>query len=645
MKQIYRLYGITHRINRIAFLSVFSLSLLLLTLNGQAQVNAYARVTALATNSGRSVLTIANRIQTNHTFTTGEQVIVIQMKDNVIGTNTGNNTSFGNLANINNAGFYHVATIFSVTATTMTLTEVLPNKFTIGTNSNVQVVSFQKLSTGNFTTTQNITAVPWNGTNGTGGVIALHVPGTFTINHSITADGQGFVGGGSSVNFETECGPTVYITNSTNYGAKGEGIYAVNTTANPTFVRGRGKVASGGGGGSAHNAGGGGGSNYSAGGLGGPGWECTGGNVSGGLGGVALSSYLMAGTRVFMGGGGGGGQGNNNAQTAGANGGGIIIIYAREIRTGCTSPPVRISANGSNANNTTGTGADGAGGAGAGGTILLQVGSFNVPSSCALQIHANGGNGGSVNNADAHGGGAGGGQGAVIYSGAMPTTNITTVTTPGTGGKNSNAANASSAGSGTGTSNAGIISGVGSVLTTKLTKFTAERINQKAVLHWTAIEEANTIYTVQRATDGIHFVPVGTVKGTGDGAATNSYSFNDVNPAAGKNYYQLQISSGTSTQPGYSTIVTVNMLEPQSVAVAWPNPAHDQFNIRVDDDYNNKTHQLIITNLTGKVMYRNTYKPVNGNITVTPAMPLTPGLYIFKLNCEGYEQSGKLRIR
>jgi hypothetical protein len=87
------------------------------------------------------------------------------------------------------------------------------------------------------------------------------------------------------------------------------------------------------------------------------------------------------------------------------------------------------------------------------------------------------------------------------------------------------------------------------------------------------------------------------------------------------------------------------MNEEKSLTVAWPNPAHDHFSIKVSNEYANKIHQVVITDLTGKVMYLNTYKPVGGIITVTPAQQLKPGMYIFKLTGEGYEQSGKLFIK
>jgi hypothetical protein len=97
MKQIYRLYGLPCCIYRTPLSVTLFLSLLFLLLTGitHAQVNAYARVTAI--NAARTQLTIDNRNETYHTFVPNEQVLVIQMQDDVIGTNVGNNTSFGNL--------------------------------------------------------------------------------------------------------------------------------------------------------------------------------------------------------------------------------------------------------------------------------------------------------------------------------------------------------------------------------------------------------------------------------------------------------------------------------------------------------------------------------------------------------------------
>ncbi|HEY1199975.1 MAG TPA: T9SS type A sorting domain-containing protein [Niastella sp.] len=642
MKQYYRLYGIPQRRIRIPILSIISFSFFfLLSATTQAQIyNSYARVTNISNGATKTTLTVSNKNETNHTFQPNEPVIVIQMQADVIGANTSDNANFGNLAaaGIGYAGNFDVAVIESIAGSTIVLKDLLPNKFTATGNNNVQLISFQLLPS-NFSTTGNISAVAWNGT--VGGVVALNVPGTFTINHNITADGQGFRGGARSANSQDgTCGSGTYRSNSNTNGAKGEGIY-LNSTANYTY--GRGKLLTGGGGGSQGNAGGGGGSNFSAGGTGGPGWACTSPNSAGGLGGIELKNPILAATRFFMGGGGGGGQGNDGESTAGANGGGIIIIHASTLTTGC-SGSVRISANGNNSSNATGTGADGVGGAGAGGTILLHVGNFNIAGTCTLNVQANGGNGGNVTNNDTHGGGGGGGEGAIIYGVAIPPAAINNSAAPGTGGKNSSASNATSAGSGASTPGS-IISGVGAVLPVRLIHFAAENINKKAVLNWTASDDASTTFTILHSTDGVSYTPIGTVNGTGNANKATNYSFTDANAVYGKNYYQLQMSGDATSRISYSSVVLVNMNEEKSLAVAWPNPAHDHFSIKVNNEYANKMHQVVITDLTGKLMYTNTYKPAGGIITVTPAQQLKPGMYIFQLTSEGYEQSGKLFIQ
>ncbi|MCS3801268.1 T9SS type A sorting domain-containing protein [Niastella sp. OAS944] len=642
MKQYYRLYGIPQRRIRIPILSVISFSFFfLLSVTTQAQIyNSYARVTNISNGATKTTLTVSNKNETYHTFQPNEPVIVIQMQANVIGTNTNDNVNFGNLAaaGIGNAGNFDVAVIESIAGSTIVLKDLLPNKFTTGANNNVQLVSFQLLSS-TFSTTGNISAVAWNGT--VGGVVALNVPGTFTINHNITADGQGFRGGARSANSQDgTCGSGTYASGSNTNGAKGEGIY-LNSTTNYTY--GRGKLLTGGGGGSQGNAGGGGGSNFSAGGAGGPGWACTLPNSAGGLGGIELKNPILAATRFFMGGGGGGGQGNDGESTAGANGGGIVIIHASTLTTGC-SGSVRISANGNSSGNATGSGADGVGGAGAGGTILLHVGNFNIAGTCTLNVQANGGNGGNVTNNDTHGGGGGGGEGAIIYGVAIPPAAINNSAAPGTGGKNSSASNATSAGSGANTPGS-IISGVGAVLPVRLIHFAAENINKKAVLNWTATDEANISFTILHSTDGVNYKSIGIVNGTGNASKATNYSFTDANAVNGKNYYQLQISGDATSRISYSSVVWVNMNEEKSLAVAWPNPAHDHFSIKVSNEYANKMHQVVITDLTGKLMYTNIYKPAGGIITVTPAQQFKPGMYIFKLTSEGYEQSGKLFIQ
>lgn len=501
-------------------------------------VNAYAKIVNI--DASQTTFTVNNVNQSSHTFTVGGKVIIMQMQDDAIGTNTTNASSFGNVGSIQSAGLYEIGIIASRmpatgTPTSIVLSSPLSNSFNTGPNSSVQIITFRDMGA-NYTTTANITGLAWNGN--VGGVIAFETSNTLTLNHSVIADGIGFSGGiRSNNNGGPVCAAgnsTVYISNNANYGGKGEGIYK---SLNANFNKGRAKILSGGGGGGDHNAGGGGGSNYSSGGQGGNGYNNCTANPAGGLGGVALSSYIT-GSRIFMGGGGGGGQQNNTVGSAGGNGGGIIIIKANVLVTNtlCASS-IRISANGQTAAN---VGNDGAGGGGAAGSILLQVNTFSASATCPLSVNANGGNGGNVTNSGAHAGGGGGGQGAIIYPATQPTVNVTSTTTNGNPGTD-NSGGSVSAGPGGGTSNGGIIPNTPTPLPIELISFEGVRDGDKVRLNWsTATETNNDYFLVERSEDGIHFNSIGKVNGAGNSLSMKNYYLYDSNPFESINYYRLK---------------------------------------------------------------------------------------------------------
>ncbi|HMH22987.1 MAG TPA: hypothetical protein VK563_14470, partial [Puia sp.] len=101
-------------------------------LPSMAQINAYASVTGI---SGTTI-SVANLNQTYHTFNNGDQIIIMQMQDNVTGTNTTNTSSFGTISTIASAGYYEVATISSVAGlpTSLTITHAVAGTFNFGVN-------------------------------------------------------------------------------------------------------------------------------------------------------------------------------------------------------------------------------------------------------------------------------------------------------------------------------------------------------------------------------------------------------------------------------------------------------------------------------------------------------------------------------
>jgi len=107
-------------------------------------------------------------------------------------------------------------------------------------------------------------------------------------------------------------------------------------------------------------------------------------------------------------------------------------------------------------------------------------------------------------------------------------------------------------------------------LALSLTNFSAISEQQDALISWTdVLEEANTVFEIQRSADGSVFSAIGEEKGQGSGGAlggsttqgsggtqTLSYSWTDKSPLAGRSFYRLKITEGTNET--YSRVASIN---------------------------------------------------------------------------------------
>jgi hypothetical protein len=625
--------------------SKYFLFFLVLSFVCKAQVvyNAYAKVSAI---SG-TTFSVSTVNEVNHTFVNGEQVIVMQLQDNVIGTNTLNTAAFGNISSIQSTGLWEVKTIASQVRAgvlqSVTFSTPLANTYNINANSSVQLITFRRLSATAFTTTNNITALAWDGS--IGGAIALEIGTTLTLNHNISADGLGFRAGTRSNNYYgggTTCTLIDYATNSTNSAFKGEGIYK---STNANFVNGIAKILSGGGGGGQDiNGGGGGGSNFTAGGIGGIGWNGSAGGCPlatspRGLGGIALSPFILP-SRIFMGGGGGGGQQNDGLGTNGGNGGGIVIIKANTLATiGSCATPRSISANGLNAAS---SGNDGAGGGGAAGTVVLQIANFSAINTCSVVITANGGNGGNVLSTT-HAGGGAGAQGVLVFSAAQPTTNIQATTTNGNPGCNNTDLPCSSiAGVASGTNNSGIFSGINGVLPIELLEFEAVlKNNSKVDLSWSIATNKNiNSFFIERSSDGLKWETLDLVIDLKSNNGVQHYTQIDNAPLKELSYYRLKIKevNGLFT---YSTARVIELKTNLPSISIYPNPAQGVFYITSSESIDGL--QYNVYDAIGKRI-QITSELVNANQLRLSTSNLAKGLYFISVQNASNELVFKTKL-
>jgi hypothetical protein len=380
-------------------------------------INSYYAVTAI----GAAGCVSYADVRSSTGLSPNDRVLVIQM--NGAEARRTEDASYGVVTDMGGAGLWEIATVASVTPTRVVLRERLRNQY--NTLAAVQLV---RIHTGtNERVHAPVLAQPWNGS--TGGVIAIELTGTLTLDNEVNASSCGFRGG-IKRSGGSPCSAMLFAAPATNNLAaqKGES----HATPGPNDLSGRGAFATAGGGGVSHNSGGGGGANAGAGGQGGNEYAgCTTTANNGGLGGWAVADALLP-PRLLMGGGGGAGHQNNTAATDGGAGGGIVVVLAAEI-TGTSA----LRADGTSISALAGN--DAAGGAGAGGTVWVSAPSMTGQ----WDITIRGGTGGSVRTGVPHGTGGGGGGGwAVSTARPFPTGVVSIARAGGAPGENVLAAGA-----------------------------------------------------------------------------------------------------------------------------------------------------------------------------------------------------------
>jgi len=605
--------------------------------SGTSILNRYA-IPASSISSGSTNITVTNIVDLNGStsFTNavnpytasalafGDIIMLIQLQG--ADMNVSDNTLYGSITVLNNAGNYELLQVSSVTGNQINLCSGVSKAYNQSGRNRTQVIRVPRLTTLTITAAAIVAGKPWDGT--TGGIIAIETNGNILIDGTISSDTIGFRGG-TDVNVTSAPSTTSMVSfyrriATDSSAGKGESIVGnASDYGSLNGANGRGAPANGGGGGNGHNAGGGGGSNAGrnnslipyngtgikdttgnwdnawnlesagfaldssvGGGRGGytyasnnrdaltegPGlavWGGDGRDNVGGQGGHPLN--YTGGNTLFMGGGGGAGDGNNNAWGDGGRGAGIIFLLTNGNITGTGS----IKANAQNGFNSRPAHNDAPGGAGGGGAIkILAQGSIS-----GITINANGGNGGNqlITGAESEGPGGGGGGGYIesvttgaikkVKGGLNGTTSSSSVTEyiP-------NGATQGSPGTYASIIFTDIAAGC-SLLPATLLDFSAVKNNGTVSLRWQTSSEINfSGFFIERSADGrnwnsLLFMPAKNNAGVAD------YTNDDKTPGNNKNFYRLRMvdKDGKYT---YSKVVIIDFMMDMAVRI-YPNPIKD----------------------------------------------------------------------
>jgi hypothetical protein len=172
-------------------------------------------------------------------------------------------------------------------------------------------------------------------------------------------------------------------------------------------------------------------------------------------------------------------------------------------------------------------------------------------------------------------------------------------------------------------------------LPVKLGTFTVSKQGSNAVLDWTTATESNSDYfEIQRSTDGVNFVTVGTKEAAGNSSEQRSYQYSDpINTTATVLYYRLN-TVDIDHKASYSKIVSLKVSGGNiKNLTVFPNPFTTDLKLQVVSD-KDADMTIRINNALGQpVINRRVTLQKGENIIVLSSelQTLKPGIHLMEI--------------
>jgi hypothetical protein len=163
----------------------------------------------------------------------------------------------------------------------------------------------------------------------------------------------------------------------------------------------------------------------------------------------------------------------------------------------------------------------------------------------------------------------------------------------------------------------------------------ATQQNEGVTVKWTAESEENNIdrYEVEKSADGTHFTRGGSVKAKENPGASSSYSWFDLLPFDGDNFYRIK-SISKSGDIKYSGIARVRILKGTSSLNVYPNPLKGKLLSVILNDFAKGDYDINIFNGAGQKVFSGIITHVGGSATHPVRMfkNLPAGVYQMKVS-------------
>ena len=156
----------------------------------------------------------------------------------------------------------------------------------------------------------------------------------------------------------------------------------------------------------------------------------------------------------------------------------------------------------------------------------------------------------------------------------------------------------------------------------------------EALLSWSTVAEKDyDFFTIERSLDGQNFFVLDTIPGAGDSNKRIDYTYADIHPVSGYNYYRLKQTDFDGQFEYFNVVAVVNdKAQPQlSDVIISPSPFFDQFEVNFHSIDNSIVH-LKLMDMQGRTIFNKSLEAEKGiNSFVYNNDQLQSGIYLLTI--------------
>ena len=155
----------------------------------------------------------------------------------------------------------------------------------------------------------------------------------------------------------------------------------------------------------------------------------------------------------------------------------------------------------------------------------------------------------------------------------------------------------------------------------QLVQFSGAITGNQPHLNWQTRNDGNiSYYALERSVDGSQFNVIGTIPVSNKTGSNHNYTFTDLSPRNGINYYRLKMED-TTAHYSYGPTISLQLSNSTPLLVIYPNPVKYGFFL-VDLPEATSTSTFLLTDLTGRIMKKAIVPPGQSQVRIDiPGLP------------------------